>query len=198
MKIGPESTRALTARAPGPAEDERRSQAQAEVARARREAVAALEKSRRDELARVTEQVAASEKAVTAPAAVGQVQVDPARQPAQQPPIHTGSVQAVLDAWAAGYNSRDVDAVAAVFVLSPEARQRLAEAFAQASSYERTLQDCRILQIATNRASVHCRVHTHVVARAGGAINPVEPLTFTLERRGDGWIITKIALTRVE
>ncbi len=130
---------------------------------------------------------AARETAAPALPAASPTKVDPA--------VERNRIQDTLKRYEAAWQARDAAAVARVHQLGGDELARVRGTFSEASEYVMRVEVQNIrLDPDGRHATATCRVSRRFKARVGGRwfTPPAATHTFTLERRGDGWIITSM------
>jgi serine/threonine-protein kinase len=119
----------------------------------------------------------------------------PAAPPAKpDPEAEKVRIRETLKRYEAAWEARDAAAVARVHDLSASDLSSVRGTLANAREYAMDIdvKDIR-LDLDGRRATAICRVSRRFDARVGGTFNPPPATnTFTLERRGDAWIITSL------
>ena len=133
----------------------------------------------------------------TPPAPPAKPQPKPAEPKAEAPPPGDpradaeAGVRAALARYKAAWEALDVDALAAVQVLSNEERRRIRDNMSQTRAYDMTMDAPDIRPSDDGRsATAVCRVAYRYQGSVGGTMEQVITRTFSLEKRGERWMIT--------
>jgi hypothetical protein len=101
-------------------------------------------------------------------------------------------VQHALAMYEAAYESRDAAAVLRIQpTFTAEQARQLANAFADYTSYQMSIEDARISMNGA-RATVSCRVVRAFTPKVGRGRTIAAPAVFQLERRTSGWVIVAV------
>ena len=119
----------------------------------------------------------------------------PASPTRPDPAAEQVRVRETLKRYEAAWESRDAAAVARLQQLSGDELSRVRDTLAGAREYAMTIDVKNIrMEPDARRATATCSVTRRFRARVGDRLfePPTATQTFTLERRGDGWVITSV------